>query len=71
MLEFERDERKRINEEGWPILLPIRKKYIELYDTTMELPPYQPNQLAHIEKFCETCKAQGLKTAVHVTHRVI
>jgi len=39
----------------------IRKKYVKLYDTTMELPPYLPDKLEHITYTCDDCGAEKVE----------
>lgn len=45
-----------------PKFLVIRKKWINMYDTKMEIPAWRADKLAHIEKICEKCGK------VHIDH---
>ena len=53
-LESIRDElvRAELEETGFPKFIFIRRKLVNLYDTTAELPPYQPNKLREVVMTC-------------------
>lgn len=53
-IEYIRDPEKRekLEIKGIPHILIMQKKYIEMYDTTAELPPYQPNKLKELILTC-------------------
>jgi len=42
-------------------MFPIRKKYISIYDTTKELPPYMPDTFEHSVIKCEHIRAMEKK----------
>lgn len=60
---MKKNERKRLSLDDLPRFLLIRKKYINAYDTTMEIPPYMPDALEHFEYACPTCGK------VHIDHK--
>jgi len=51
-----------------PSFLLLRKKYIDLYDTTAEIPAYRPDELEHYELHC---KHPGCTYHTKVEHRKI
>lgn len=69
ILEWERDPnareslRDQMGRFTFPQIIPIRKKYISVYDTHEELPPYKPDTMEHQEVWCENddCPAHGRK----------
>lgn len=63
LLEWERDPEKRKikSRPGLPEAIWIKKKWINAFDTTKEIPPYQPDTLEHFELWCEKpdCPVHG------------
>jgi len=49
-----------------PKILFIRRRYVDLYDTTAELPPYRPTELEHI---IYRCQVTNCKHAEHIEHK--
>jgi len=53
ILENMHDETEReLTYKGFPRYIFITKKLVAIYDTQMELPPYLPDSLEHIEYLC-------------------
>lgn len=50
-LEYEKDKRT-VESLGWPEFLFIRRRYVNAYDTTAEIPPYMPDTFEHIPIRC-------------------
>jgi len=63
LLEWERDPAKRELKKDSVLgeIFFIRKRYVEAYDTTAELPPYKADTLSHVELWCEdeNCPKHG------------
>jgi len=57
----------RKNIGGLPKIILLRKKYVEMYDTKMELPPYMPDKLEHREMECTDPNCDHIR----VIHRTI
>lgn len=72
-LEHQRDPEKReMLYNGLGRIYPIRKKYIEIYDTHSEIPPYHPDKMYEIILTCiegEKCTEFNEKT--HLPHRKV
>lgn len=52
----------------FPSFMVLRKKYVDLYDTTAEIPPFRPDELEHI---VYSCKHPGCTYHTKVEHRKI
>lgn len=63
-LETEKKERQP-KPARWAKLLLIRKKHLRLYDTTMEVAPFQADTLEHREYVCVKCRDDGLPHYKH------
>jgi len=52
----------------FPSFMVLRRRYVELYDTTAEIPAYRPDELEHYELHC---KHPGCTYHTKVEHRKI
>jgi len=50
-MEYEKDKRT-VESLGWPEFLFIRRRYVDAYDTTAEIPAYMPDSFEHVEIKC-------------------
>jgi hypothetical protein len=73
VLEVLRDEVKRteLEDTGFPKFIFIRNKLVNLYDTTAELPPYQPNKLKEIILTCREGDKCSTPHKDGTPHRVV
>lgn len=53
-IEVEKDIEK-LETQGIPKIIFIRKKYINAYNTAQEIPKYEIKELEHIERICDEC----------------
>lgn len=66
-LDLEVEKKSRKPNKVFPKWVLLRKKYIDMYDTAAELPPYMPDSLEHMEFRCIDPNCDK----VHVEHRKI
>ncbi|AXH76354.1 MAG: zonular occludens toxin [Inoviridae sp.] len=64
--ESDADKQKKSFKFSLPRFCFIERGYIDLYDTTAELPPYRPLELEHL---IYKCVVPGCKHENHVEHR--
>jgi len=66
-LEHEGVNSPKLESQGYPQIIWLTKKLIQVYDTTQDLPEWSPNSLEHIERKCLDPNCNK----IHIEHRPV